>query len=105
MKRGYEYFGFFSFFLKLIYSLYILVIAPCTLFHNPPQSSPLLSPLRGWNTPSPCLFPCPWHIKSLQGWVNSFPLRPNKAAQLEEYSPLTGNRFKGSPCASWKGPT
>jgi hypothetical protein len=35
----------------------------------------------------------------------SSPLRPDKAAQLEEHSPHLGNSFWDSPCTSCLGPT
>lgn len=36
----------------------------------------------------------PRHIKSLQGWGYPCPLRPEKAAQLEELDPQRGKKHK-----------
>jgi hypothetical protein len=41
----------------------------------------------------PLSIPPPWHIKSLPGKGNQLPLRPDKAAQLEEHIAHTGNSF------------
>jgi len=59
------------------------------LLSSPLLSSPLLSsPLSGWG---PLVIPLPWHLKSLQDLALPLPLRPNRAAQLEEDIPGTGN--------------
>ena len=83
-------------FFSCTYSLCNALTAPSQ--SHPPQSLPF--PFLLWVGALP-----PWHFKSLWGQVLPLPLRPNKAAQLEEPIPHTGNSFWDSPHSSCSGST
>ena len=81
-------------FWTVFYSLYIPF----------PQSFPYLPFSSEW-VRVPLGIPLPWHFKSLLGEAHTLPLRPDKAAQLEEYIPHTGNSFWDSPHSNCLRPT
>ena len=72
------------------------------MFHFLQNSESFL--LFWMDRPSPHSYPLLWHFKSLWGWFLHFLMRPDKAAQLEEQIPHTGNSFWDSLCPNFSRP-